>query len=141
MSEIEILKSHILVTREEYGEYVILKHAAILEAAERNIKEAKLERMRELSHEKVLDTYFRFERMGSDTRREQTDLRANNNYAGFTQKVLVFLRTQLGYTDVELINYINAQWDVREAREAAEREAEMEAAAARAASSNEDEED
>lgn len=118
-------QSKVLVNLDEYKEFVISQYenGKIKKTLIQDIKEQRqtlndlkkraddFKKILKTNKEIVLGLAFKRNKMGSDTRSEQVDL--NGQWCGFdkeNQKVLI----ELGFTEQELINYINEQWDVRE---------------------------
>lgn len=81
----------------------------------------------------VIEMAFRRTNMGSDSRIEQTDIKDSyiGNYAGIHRDKVPVLET-LGITKKEMVDYINIQWDIKDAtdkikKEEAEEKAKLEA--------------
>lgn len=118
-------QSKVLVNLDEYKEFVISQYenGKLKKTLIEDIKELKqskkevegqiltLNKTFKNNKEIILGLAFKRNKMGSDTRSEQIDL--TGSWAGFekeTQKHLF----EIGYTEQELIDYINEQWDIRE---------------------------
>ncbi len=115
----------VLVNLDEYKEFVIsqyengkLKKTLIEDIKELKQSKNELEGRILILNEKfknnkeiILGLTFKRNKMGSDTRSEQIDL--SGQWAGFEKEVQKQL-FELGYTEQELIDYINEQWDIRE---------------------------
>ena len=118
-------QSKVLVNLDEYKEFVIsqyengkMKKTLIQDIKEQrqtlnDLKKRADEFKKTIKANKdfVLGIAFKRNKMGSDTRSEQVDL--NGQWCGFdkeNQRVLI----ELGFTEQELIDYINEQWDIRE---------------------------
>lgn len=118
-------QSKVLVNLDEYKEFVISQYenGKLKKTLIEDIKELKqskkelegqiltLNKTFKNNKEIILGLAFKRNKMGSDTRSEQVDL--NGQWCGFdkeNQKVLI----ALGFTEQELIDYINEQWDIRE---------------------------
>jgi hypothetical protein len=118
-------QSKVLVNLDEYKEFVIsqyengkMKKTLIQDIKELKQSKKEIEGRILILNEKfknnkeiILGLAFKRNKMGADTRSEQIDL--TGSWAGFekeTQKQLF----ELGFTEQELINYINEQWDIRE---------------------------
>ena len=120
--------SKVEITLEEYDNYVIHKYEQgklkeTLTQEINGLKETRnnlLQGIDELYQSKngLLDAMFKHSSMGSDTRREQTDItdKRTGSYAGFNKDSVKYLRT-VGFTTQKLLDYINAQWDIREQSE------------------------
>jgi hypothetical protein len=118
-------QSKVLVNLDEYKEFVIsqYKNGKMKKTLIQDIKEQRqtlndlkkrtdeFKKTIKANKDFVLGIAFKRNKMGSDTRSEQVDL--NGQWCGFdkvNQKVLI----ELGFTEQELIDYINEQWDIRE---------------------------
>ncbi len=118
-------QSKVLVNLDEYKEFVIIQYenGKMKKTLIQDIKEQRqtlndfkkraddFKKTIKANKDFVLGTAFKRNKMGSDTRSEQVDL--NGQWCGFdkeNQKVLI----ELGFTEQELIDYINEQWDIRE---------------------------
>lgn len=118
----------VAISLDEYKDFVIYEHEQgklkkgltqeinELKVEKRNIEAENFELKIEAQKLKdaVLDILFRRERMGRDTREEQTQV--GGQYFGFDHYKMEYLRN-LGYSNEQLIAYINAQWDEKEASE------------------------
>ncbi|MCK9492828.1 MAG: hypothetical protein M0Q00_00510 [Acholeplasmataceae bacterium] len=118
-------QSKVLVNLDEYKEFVIsqyengkLKKTLIEDIKELKQSKNELEGRILILNEKlknnkeiVLGLTFKRNKMGSDTRSEQIEL--SGQWAGFEKEAQKRL-FELGYTEKELIDYINEQWDIRE---------------------------
>lgn len=118
-------QTKILINIDEYKEFIInqyeqgkLKASLNQEIKElRRTRDLKIMEITELQHQAqklkdtVLDIMFRKERMGADTRQEQTYL--ESSYFGFDPYKIEYLKG-LGYTEEQLIEYVNRQWDEKE---------------------------
>ena len=118
-------QSKVLVNLDEYKEFVIsqyengkLKKTLIEDVKE--LKQSKKELEGQImtlnktfknNKEIILGLAFKRNKMGSDTRSEQIDL--TGQWAGFEKETQRHL-FEIGYTEQELIDYINEQWDIRE---------------------------
>jgi len=118
-------QSKVLVNLDEYKEFVISQYenGKMKKTLIQDIKEQRqtisdlkkradeFKKILKTNKELVLGLAFKRIKMGSDTRSEQVDL--TGQWCGFdkeNQKVLI----ELGFTEQELIDYINEQWDIRE---------------------------
>lgn len=118
-------QSKVLVNLDEYKEFVISQYenGKIKKTLIQDIKEQRqtvsdlkkradeFKKTLKTNKEIVLGLAFKRNKMGSDTRSEQVDL--TGQWCGFdkeNQKVLI----ELGFTEQELVDYINEQWDIRE---------------------------
>lgn len=97
---------------QEIKDLVETRHQLVIQVGELRAEAQKLK-------DTVLDILFRRERMGSDNRKEQTTY--HGQYFGFDPYKRDYL-DELGYTQEQLIAYINAQWDEKEAKEKKEAE-------------------
>jgi hypothetical protein len=118
-------QTKIEVSLEEYKEFIIsqyeqgktkatmIREINLLEADKAVLKTEiqDLEVEAQKIKDTVLDILFRRERMGTDTRAEQTQW--FGQYFGFDPHKMDYLN-ELGYTKEQLIAYINAQWDEKE---------------------------
>lgn len=118
-------QSKVLVNLDEYKEFVIsqyengkMKKTLIEDIKELKQSKNELEGRILILNEKfrnnkkiILGLAFKRNKMGSDTRSEQIDL--TGNWAGFEKETQRHL-FEIGYTEQELIDYINEQWDIRE---------------------------
>ncbi len=118
-------QSKVLVNLDEYKEFVISQYenGKMKKTLIQDIKEQRqtlndfkkradeFKKILKTNKELVLGLAFKRNNMGSDTRSEQVDL--TGQWCGFDkgkQKVLI----ELGFTEQELVDYINEQWDIRE---------------------------
>lgn len=118
-------QSKVLVNLDEYKEFVIsqyengkLKKTLIEDIKELKQSKNELEGRILILNEKyknnkeiILGLTFKRNKMGSDTRSEQIDL--TGQWAGFEKETQRHL-FEIGYTEQELIDYINEQWDIRD---------------------------
>ena len=72
--------------------------------------------------DKIMELAFRINSMGSDSRSEQTNISDTyvSNYSGF-HKLKVPLLVDMGITIEELVEYVNTQWDIKDAKDQAEK--------------------
>ena len=114
---LDIMKEYVLVPREEYDNFIVLRAFAD-RAAKRN--EDVLEQGKRIyealvknvdSNDRLLDLLFRKNRMECDSRAEQTNV--NSGYFGFSGDAVEFLK-EIGYTVPRLVEYINKRWDEKE---------------------------
>ena len=111
-------QSKVLVNLDEYKEFVIsqyengkMKKTLIQDIKEQRQTLNDFKKTIKANKDFVLGIAFKRNKMGSDTRSEQVDL--TGQWCGFDkgkQKVLI----ELGFTEQELVDYINEQWDIRE---------------------------
>lgn len=118
-------QSKVLVNLDEYKEFVISQYenGKLKKTLIEDIKELKqskkelegqiltLNKTFKNNKEIILGLAFKRKKMGSDTRSEQIEL--SGQWAGFEKEAQKQL-FELGYTEQELIDYINEQWDIRE---------------------------
>lgn len=118
-------QSKVLVNLDEYKEFVIsqyengkLKKTLIEDIKELKQSKNELEGRILILNEKlknnkeiILGLAFKRNKMGRDTRSEQIDL--TGQWAGFGKETQRHL-FEIGYTEQELIDYINEQWDEKE---------------------------
>ena len=122
-------QTKVAISLDAYKDFVIYEHeqGKLKKGLTQEINELqaeKEERLKDIEALKVeakklkdaaLDILFRRERMGKDTRAEQTQL--GGQYFGFDIYKREYLTKELGYTDQDLIEYIKKQWDEKEASE------------------------
>lgn len=118
-------QSKVLVNLDEYKEFVISQYenGKLKKTLIEDIKELKqskkelegqiltLNKTFKNNKEIILGLAFKRNKMGSDTRSEQIDLAGS--WPGFEKEIQRHL-FEIGYTEQELIDYINEQWDIRE---------------------------
>lgn len=118
---IELMKTHVLISREEYDKFVMLKTYA--DAAESDVKDlinksetlaANVKKHAMKGNNTILDILFKESRMSFDSRQEQTDV--HSSYFGFEKAAKTFLNEN-GYDDSALVAYINLRWDIYENKE------------------------
>lgn len=119
-------QTKVAVSLEEYKDFVIYEHeqGKLKKGLTQEVNELKeqkhllLKEQEELLAEaqklkdSALEMLFRRERMGSDDRQDQTSW--HSSYFGFDPYKRDYLTQELGYTQEQLIAFINAQWDERE---------------------------
>ena len=71
----------------------------------------------------IIEMLFRKHSMGSDSRKEQTDLMNDRigNYAGIHKNDVPKL-LELGISKTEMVDYINTQWDIKDAADKIKKE-------------------
>lgn len=114
----ETMKGYVLIPLEQYNRLITLdtfakaaSHKADDIVEQCNLIYNKIVEDARNSNNELLNLLFKKDRMGTDSREEQTNLQGN--YSGFSKDAKKFLNS-VGYTDEFLIEYINQKWDERE---------------------------